>query len=307
MSQVQKKGRLLIKPITAKLTYDTETFGKMDPYCKINLGGQQRQSTVAQDQGKNPNWQDTLDFTLNGESSFTIQVWDKDTTSKDDLIGEASVPINNDILTKKSHSGWFNLARKGGKSSGQIMLQFDFLPDQPMNKMGNMGMGQQMGMGGQMNNMGMGNMGGYGRNMGMGGNMGGMGGGYGGNMGGGNMGGGYGGNMGGGMGGNMGGGMGGGYGGNMGGMGNMGGGYGGNMGGNMGGMGSMGGNMGGGFGQGQPSMGMGGGMTIGGPGIPLVYGQGNNMGGQGGFQGQNNMQMPQQGGFNNQNTFPPGW
>lgn len=33
-------GTLLIKPLSAKLTRDTETFGKMDPYCLIRLGGQ---------------------------------------------------------------------------------------------------------------------------------------------------------------------------------------------------------------------------------------------------------------------------
>lgn len=30
-------GSLIVKPLTAKLTRDTETGGKMDPYCVVTL------------------------------------------------------------------------------------------------------------------------------------------------------------------------------------------------------------------------------------------------------------------------------
>lgn len=32
-------GTLIIKALSAKLTRDTETFGKMDPFCVIKVGG----------------------------------------------------------------------------------------------------------------------------------------------------------------------------------------------------------------------------------------------------------------------------
>jgi len=31
-------GKLIVKPLSAKLTRDTETFGRMDPYCIFLLG-----------------------------------------------------------------------------------------------------------------------------------------------------------------------------------------------------------------------------------------------------------------------------
>lgn len=34
-------GTLIVKPLKAKLTRDTEFLGKMDPYCKVLLGNQQ--------------------------------------------------------------------------------------------------------------------------------------------------------------------------------------------------------------------------------------------------------------------------
>lgn len=33
-------GTLIIKPLNAKLTRDTETWGKMDPFCLVKVGGQ---------------------------------------------------------------------------------------------------------------------------------------------------------------------------------------------------------------------------------------------------------------------------
>ncbi len=33
-----KPGTLIVKPINAKLIRDTETFGKMDPFCVLKLG-----------------------------------------------------------------------------------------------------------------------------------------------------------------------------------------------------------------------------------------------------------------------------
>jgi len=33
-----KTGTLIISPLSAKLTHDTEYFGKMDPYCIVKVG-----------------------------------------------------------------------------------------------------------------------------------------------------------------------------------------------------------------------------------------------------------------------------
>ena len=31
-------GQLTVKPVCAKLKHDTENFGKMDPYCVLEIG-----------------------------------------------------------------------------------------------------------------------------------------------------------------------------------------------------------------------------------------------------------------------------
>lgn len=32
-------GTIIIKPLSAKLSHDTETFGRMDPFCLVRIGG----------------------------------------------------------------------------------------------------------------------------------------------------------------------------------------------------------------------------------------------------------------------------
>ena len=157
-------GQLIIKPISAQLTYNTEWFGKMDCYCKITVGGNVFKTNPAHDQGKHPNWQQSFTAMVNGDQVMHVAVYDHDNVTVDDYVGECQVPLQ-DIYNRRNSSNWYTLMRKG-KSSGQIMIILEFYPG-----------------GGMGGNMG----GGYGGNMG---------GGYGGNMGGGNMGGGYGGNMG---------------------------------------------------------------------------------------------------------------
>lgn len=57
-----QSGTLLIKCINAKLTHDTETFGKMDPYVVVTIGGRKEKTRTHENGGKNPRWGETLRF-----------------------------------------------------------------------------------------------------------------------------------------------------------------------------------------------------------------------------------------------------
>lgn len=79
---------LLVNLVSAKLTRDTETFGNMDPYCKVSLGAQIKRSQVRNSAGKTPAWHQILAFSRTMEDSIRIEVWDKDLVT-DDLVGTA--------------------------------------------------------------------------------------------------------------------------------------------------------------------------------------------------------------------------
>ena len=49
-----------MKAIEAKLSIDTELFGKMDPYLEMEVLGKTYQTTVHQDGGKLPVWNHTF-------------------------------------------------------------------------------------------------------------------------------------------------------------------------------------------------------------------------------------------------------
>jgi Ca2+-dependent lipid-binding protein len=72
----------------ADLLHDTDLLTKMDPYLVLMNSSQRRQSAVKGSAGKHPQWQDTFDFPITGDHILRVQVWDKDTFTPDDLIGE---------------------------------------------------------------------------------------------------------------------------------------------------------------------------------------------------------------------------
>jgi hypothetical protein len=151
----------------------------------VYLGGQMHRSSTCQNGSKNPHWNDTFYFTIQGDPMLRVEVWDNDAV-EDDMIGAGSYNLmqylNQGIDTTSkcsSYSVWVDLFYNG-RSSGRICLGLQF----NRNNMGMGGMGMNMGMGVNMGGMGpMGGMGGMG-GMGPMGGMGGMGpmGGMGGNF-----------------------------------------------------------------------------------------------------------------------------
>lgn len=104
-------GTLIIKPLNAKLTRDTETWGKMDPFCVVKVGGQQQRTRTHNDAGKYPQWNDTLSFKRTSEMIAEIEIWDKDEVSKNDLIAQGSLAITS-YLNKPTGTEWVNLTYK---------------------------------------------------------------------------------------------------------------------------------------------------------------------------------------------------
>mmetsp|Transcript_3493 Transcript_3493/g.3242 ORF Transcript_3493/g.3242 Transcript_3493/m.3242 type:complete len:237 (+) Transcript_3493:19-729(+) len=124
-----QSGALIIRPICAKLTHDTETFGRMDPYCVITIGRQRHRTVVAKSAGKFPNWEDQLSYMKTNEDTIKIEVWDKDTASADDLIGETTLAIST-VISKPNYEEWVPLTYKGRKA-GEIRLNIMFRPSGP--------------------------------------------------------------------------------------------------------------------------------------------------------------------------------
>lgn len=85
-------GVVNLRIIQARLTHNKDLFSKMDPYVIIRCNGQSWKTTVKAGQGKHPVWNENFQLnisSLNDEVYFELM--DRDTFSRDDLIGKAYV------------------------------------------------------------------------------------------------------------------------------------------------------------------------------------------------------------------------
>ena len=77
-----QSGRLQLTIVDARLTRDTEFFGKMDPYCVLQVREQKFQTVTKDGAGKAPVWNQTFEVDVKyiGDDFF-LTVFDKDVTS----------------------------------------------------------------------------------------------------------------------------------------------------------------------------------------------------------------------------------
>ena len=121
------RGKLCIHPIYAKLIRDTITFGSMNPYCKIIIGGQNKKTRIADGGGKNPKWADWLDYVKGGEDVITIEVWSYSLAFSDDLVGSATVPLAR-LISTPIFEDTIEILHKG-KRAGEVRINCRFTPD----------------------------------------------------------------------------------------------------------------------------------------------------------------------------------
>ena len=137
---------IIVRPVQANLTHDTDLYpiNRMDPYCYISIGGERKKTTTCHSGGRNPAWGDTFSFmNMSGDTTIRIEVWDKDTFTPDDLIGEGSFNIMQAMSTGMPINQYVDLYYKG-RHAGSILL---YIHCQGMMGMGGVPMGMGMPMG----------------------------------------------------------------------------------------------------------------------------------------------------------------
>ena len=84
----------MISPIGAKLTRDTDTFTKMDPYCEVVIGTVKKKTKPHSGGGKTPKWKGyTWSIPVdNNSQEIKINIFDDDTMS-DDFVGGGTLNV----------------------------------------------------------------------------------------------------------------------------------------------------------------------------------------------------------------------
>lgn len=113
------QSSLVVRPICAKLTHDTEVFSKMDPYCIVTLGSQRQRTRTCNSAGKFPNWNESLVFSRTVEDILLIAVMDDD-IGRDDLVGETTFPLAR-MAGMGTFEDWLQLSYKG-RRAGEVRV-----------------------------------------------------------------------------------------------------------------------------------------------------------------------------------------
>lgn len=92
--------RIEVTPITAVINKDTDLIGKMDPYVEVTVNGVSQRTNVVKSGGRNPSWNQTLYFNAQPNDNIIFRIYDKDTLTRDDFIGEVCVPMNEVVYNR---------------------------------------------------------------------------------------------------------------------------------------------------------------------------------------------------------------
>lgn len=117
-----QQGNIVIRPIQANFTRDTDLIGKMDPFIIAMMGNQKHRGNVVQDGGKTPFFNDTFVFTRGQEKSVFLEIRDKDDMTANDLIGISEIPLGRIELSGGKLVDWFSVYYKK-QPAGQIMVE----------------------------------------------------------------------------------------------------------------------------------------------------------------------------------------
>lgn len=102
--------------VEAKLTRDTEFFGKMDPFAVIEYRQDRFKTVVKQNAGKTPKWDQTfeLDIKYIGDDMW-VKIFDEDITDND-AVGAVQLKCSS-VCVGTGLDEWFTITYKG-KSAG---------------------------------------------------------------------------------------------------------------------------------------------------------------------------------------------
>merc|ERR1712032_1099790 len=120
-----KERTLKLTVISARKLKKSGLFGKADPYVALTYGSHKAKSSVVKN-NLNPEWNFDNLLTINEKVSdeVLLEVYDKDTGSKDDFMGRGSLPISE--LTTLKQGQWIPLQKT---KSGEICLSCVFVSD----------------------------------------------------------------------------------------------------------------------------------------------------------------------------------
>ncbi|KAK9286921.1 hypothetical protein L1049_015328 [Liquidambar formosana] len=123
MSISNIQGHLLeVTVVGCNKLKDTEWISRQDPYVCVEYGSTKVRTRTCTDGGKNPTFQEKFVFTLiEGLRELNIVVWNSNTVTYDDFIGNGKVLLQKVLSQGYDDSPW-TLQTKTGRYAGEVRL-----------------------------------------------------------------------------------------------------------------------------------------------------------------------------------------
>ena len=117
---------VILKPTKAELIHNTDGGSKLTTYIQIKYAGKIYQSQISKVDGDKPVWDESFDLVLTGDGALNLAVWDYDSGSPDDLVGDCLLNLNQLAKTGNNNS-WIDLYFDGA-SAGRIWVDVFIVP-----------------------------------------------------------------------------------------------------------------------------------------------------------------------------------
>ncbi|KAM0889611.1 hypothetical protein ACQ4PT_027569 [Festuca glaucescens] len=125
------RGKLEVLLISAKGLDDSDFLNRMDPYVILTWRSNEQKSTVAKGAGSEPEWNETFVFKVyssaDNSPQLSLKIMDSDAFSADDLVGEASIPLEA-VLLEGSLPPDVHRIVKDEEYCGEIKIKLTFTP-----------------------------------------------------------------------------------------------------------------------------------------------------------------------------------
>lgn len=128
-------GILNIKLIEGKELPARDLNGLSDPYVVMYVSSDKKKKVKSSTHMKtlSPVWNENLNLNVaHDEDTLEVTVYDFDRVSKDDIIGETSIPLKDIPNNGDAKDGWYNLRNPEG--AGKIHLIISYTSLQWQNK-----------------------------------------------------------------------------------------------------------------------------------------------------------------------------
>eukprot|EP00252_Welwitschia_mirabilis_P013574 TRINITY_DN29840_c0_g1_i1.p1 TRINITY_DN29840_c0_g1~~TRINITY_DN29840_c0_g1_i1.p1 ORF type:complete len:146 (-),score=30.48 TRINITY_DN29840_c0_g1_i1:41-478(-) len=125
------RGSLRVLLVDAKGLENTDFLCNMDPYVILTYRSQEKKSSVAQDAGSNPQWNETFVFQVSDcGSDLLLRIMDKDRFSTDDFVGEAIIPLEGVFPQGSLPTAPYNVLLPDKTYCGEIRVALSFQPEE---------------------------------------------------------------------------------------------------------------------------------------------------------------------------------